>query len=69
MNPILQMPILQQFWKDFSWEIVANSLTGAWWKEVGSQKAVSCNACTETQGGHVEHFLSSSEGINSESML
>jgi hypothetical protein len=26
-------------------------------KEVGSQESVSCNVCTETQGGRFEHVL------------
>ena len=48
---------LQQLWKDISVEIVVNSPTETWWKEIGSQESVSCSACMDNQGGQFGHFV------------
>jgi hypothetical protein len=49
--------VLQQFWNDVSVEIVFNSPSETWWKEVGSQKCVCCSARLDTPGGQFEHFV------------
>jgi hypothetical protein len=60
MNLSLQMHILQQqqqLRKDVSYEITVNSPSQMWFKKVGLQKFVSCNACMETEGGCFERYL------------
>jgi hypothetical protein len=39
------------------------------WNSVISQKFVSCNRCTETQDGHLKHFLLTTGGRNSTTTL
>ena len=64
-NPSLH--ILQQLWKDVSYEIEADSPSPTWWKNTGSHNSVFCNDHIGNEGGHFENFLSGSS--NSENML
>ena len=53
----LLIHVLQWLRKDVMWEVVVNSPSQTDWKEVASQKSVSCRAGMETQGRRFEHLL------------
>ena len=61
------MHIVQQLWKDVSYEIAVNIPSPTWWTNTGTQKTVICNDHMGNEGGHFENVLSGCS--NSENML